>query len=93
VAQVSGFADSMALMKDIPIVKAALVYDIPETGEVVILIINQALYFGKHLSHVLLNPNQMRSYNIRVDDVPRHLSKQSTHLIIIDEENVTIPLK
>jgi hypothetical protein len=83
----------MAPMTDIPIVKAALAYDIPDTGEVIILIINQALYFGDSLSHVLLNPNQMRSYNIKVDDIPRHLSKDSAHSIIIEEENLSIPLK
>lgn len=93
VAQVSGFAESMEPMKDIPIVKAALAYDIPETGETVILIINQALYFGKHLSHVLLNPNQMRYNNVIVDDIPKHLSSMSTHSITVTEENVTIPLQ
>jgi len=79
VAQVSGFAESMEPMKDIPIVKAALAYDIPETGKTVTLIINQALYFGKHLSHVLLNPNQMRYNNVIVDDIPKHLSKLPSH--------------
>jgi hypothetical protein len=83
----------MAPMTDIPIVKAALAYDIPDTGKVIVLIINQALYFGDSLSHVLLNPNQMRSCNIKVDDIPRHLSKDSAHSIIIEEENLSIPLK
>jgi hypothetical protein len=87
---VSGFADTMAPMKDIPIVKAALAYDLPDTGEVVILIINQALYFGDHLSNILLNPNQMCYYNVKVDDIPRHLSKDSTHSIMVDEDNLTI---
>ena len=93
VAQVSGFSDSMTPMKDIPIVKAALAYDIPDTGEVVILIINQALYFDNNLSHILLNPNQMRSNNVTVDDVPRHLSSKSSHSIIVHDENLTLPLK
>jgi hypothetical protein len=93
VAQVPGFAESMTPLQDIPIVKAALAYDMPETGEVIVLIINQALYFGDALSNVLLNPNQLWLNNITVDDVPKHLSTKSTHSIIINEENLTIPLK
>jgi hypothetical protein len=50
VAEVSGFANSM---------KAALAYDHPDTGEVLILILNQALYFGDQLDQNLLNPNQL----------------------------------
>jgi hypothetical protein len=72
VAQVSGFAESMTPLQDIPIVKAALAYDMPETGEVIVLIINQALYFGDALSNVLLNPNQLQLNNITVDYVPKH---------------------
>jgi hypothetical protein len=58
-----------------------------------ILVINQALYFGKNLSHILLNPNQLRFNNVTVDDVPRHLSDTSTHSIIVNDNNLTIPLK
>jgi hypothetical protein len=50
VAQVSGFSDTMTPLKDIPIVKGAIAYDIPKTGEVIILILNQALYLGENLS-------------------------------------------
>jgi len=93
VAQVSGFSDNVTPMKDITIVNAAVAYDVPETGEVVILVINQALYFGNSLSHILLNPNQMRINNLTIDDVPRHLSKISTHSIIVHDEKLTIPLQ
>jgi hypothetical protein len=59
VAGVSGFANSMQALQDIPIVKAALAYDDPNTGETIVLIINQALYFGKHMDDILLNPNKI----------------------------------
>jgi hypothetical protein len=36
-------------MEDIPIVQAGTAYDDPNTGETVILIINQGLYFGDSL--------------------------------------------
>jgi hypothetical protein len=46
VAEVSEFANSMQPLQNIPIVKVALAYDHPDTGEVFILILNQAIYFG-----------------------------------------------
>ena len=92
VAEVSGFSNAMDSLQDIPIVKAAVAYDHPETGEVIILVINQALYFGDKLTHILLNPNQLRSHNIRVDDVPKHLSSTSTHSIWVEEESLDIPM-
>ncbi len=91
-AEVSGFSNAMDSLQDIPIVKAAVAYDHPETGEVIILVINQALYFGDKLTHILLNPNQLRSHNIRVDDVPKHLSSTSTHSIWVEEESLDIPM-
>ncbi len=95
VAEVSGFSKSMTALQDIPIVKAGLAYDDPRTGETIVLIVNQALYFGSNLAHVLLNQNQMRTHGLIVDDCPKHLSKNriSTHSITAEEHNLTIPLR
>jgi hypothetical protein len=60
-AEVTSFASSLQTLQDIPIVNAAVAYEDPESGEVIILIINQALYFGEQLDNILLNPNQMCS--------------------------------
>ncbi len=57
VVKVSGFANNMEVLQDIPIVKAALAFDDPETNETLIIILNQALYFAEKVSHVLLNPD------------------------------------
>jgi hypothetical protein len=59
VAKVSGFANSLESIKDVPVVKATLAYDHPVTGEAILLVINQALYFENQLDHVLLNPNKL----------------------------------
>ena len=59
IAKVSGFANSLRSIEDVPIVKAALAYDDSETGETTILIFNQALYFGEQLDDILINPNQL----------------------------------
>jgi len=94
VAEVHGFSKSMEAMKDIPIVKAALAYDNPTTGETVILVINQALYFREDLTHILLNQNQMRAHGLVVDDCPKHLSEgKSTRSIIVQERDYSIALK
>lgn len=94
VAEVHGFSKSLQSMQNIPIVKAALAYDIPETGETIILVINEALYFGNQLNNILLNQNQMRTHGLIVNDCPRHLSKgKSTHSIKVEEQDICIPLK
>ncbi len=82
-------------MQDIPIVQAGIAYDNPDTGETVIFIINQGLYFGDSLPVTLLNANQMRFNGIEVDDVPKHLAKdpsKATHSIYIPEHDIRIPL-
>jgi hypothetical protein len=86
--EVSGFAITMKPLTNVPIVKATIAYDCPKTGETAVLIINQALNFGNQLSHILLNPNQLRAYVIRVDDIPKHISKTSAHAIIIEKKNL-----
>lgn len=58
-AHVSPFTPELSQMRDVPIVKAALAYDNSITGETFVIIVNQALYFGDSLPHILLNPNQM----------------------------------
>jgi hypothetical protein len=82
----------MEPLQFILIVKAAIAFEDPESGEAVILIVNQALYFGNQLQHILLNPNQIGSNNVQVDDIPVHLSANSSHSIIVNEENLIIPL-
>ncbi len=93
-AEVSGFSQALQTLEDIPIVKAALAYDNPLTGETIILITNQALFFGDQLEHILLNPNQMRMHDIIVEDTPKHLSRgKSSHSIYTEDQCVHIPLQ
>jgi hypothetical protein len=74
VVDVAPFSDNYKQMEEIPIVKAALAYNHPTTGETYILTFGQALYFGSKIRNVLLNPNQMRQNGLEVDDVPKNLS-------------------
>ena len=66
---VSGFHQSFESLKDIPIAQVATAVTL-ENGETVILIINEALYFGPQMDHSLVNPNQIRAYGIDVSDNP-----------------------
>jgi hypothetical protein len=93
--QVAPYHPNYDSMEDIPIVQAGTAYDNPNTGETVILIINQGLYFGDSLPITLLNPNQIRSNGIKVDDVPKHVARdpaKATHSIYIPEHDFRIPL-
>jgi hypothetical protein len=94
VAEVYGFSKSLSAMEDVPIIKAALAYDDPKTGETTEIIVNQALYFCDKLTNILIKQNQMRTNGLIVHDCPRHLSKgRSQHAIMIEDENYVIPLK
>jgi len=94
IAKVSGFANSLELIQDVPIVKAAVAFDHTDNGRTTILVINQALYFGDKLDNILLNPNQLHYHGLVVDNVPKHLSNgKSTHSILVEEANLRIPLK
>jgi hypothetical protein len=61
VAEVSGFSNAMDSLQDIPIVKAAVAYDHPDTGEVIIMVINQALLFWGQV-----NPHSVESKSIEI---------------------------
>lgn len=93
VAEVSGFVNSLETIQDIPIVKATVAYDYPESGETIILVINQALYYDNQLDNILLNPNQMRFHGLIVNNIPKHLSQgKSSYSIFIEDETLCIPL-
>lgn len=93
--QVAPYHPTYDAMQDIPIVQAGTAYDDPNTGETIILIINQGFFFGDSLPVILLNPNHMRMNGLEVDDVPKHLAKdptKTTYSIYIPEQDIHIPL-
>ena len=67
---VGAFSQHYQTMEDIPIVKAAVAYDDPITGEIFILVIGQAFYFGDKIQDILLKPNQLRANGVIVEDIP-----------------------
>jgi hypothetical protein len=91
---VQPFNDSYAPMKDICTVNACVAHDTKD-GRTFILEINQALDFTDTMEHSLLCTNQCRAHGVIIDDVPTFLDRKgnSTHSIIFEPENVSLPLE
>ena len=56
---VLGFSEKLKALTNIPIATVATVWECPKTHENFLLIVNEALYFGKKLKTSLLCPNQL----------------------------------
>ena len=69
VCSVSPYLSEYDSLEDIPICTAATAVEL-ESGETIILKFGQGLWFGDRMEHSLINPNQCRSYGIRVCDDP-----------------------
>jgi hypothetical protein len=86
---VSPYTEAYEAIKSVPIVQAATAYDDTETGESTILIMNEAIWMGDQMEHTLINPNQLRSYGITVQDNPF----DPAPIFISSEDNeFTLPL-
>jgi hypothetical protein len=60
------------------------------TGENLMLVLNQCVYFRTRLKHSLICRNQLRAHGVVVDDIPRQFEPKSQHAII--HHGLTIPL-
>ena len=92
-ATVYSFSDESHPFREIPIGSLAMAWVDPKTSETVILVFNEGLYFGDHLNHSLLCPNQLRAHGVEVKDAPKHLDNESSHAIRSDQDDLTIPLR
>jgi hypothetical protein len=90
---VSPFIGEYSPLENIPIATVATAWDSPEDGSTIILIINEALYFGNRMNHSLLCPNQLRDFGLIVNDVPKSYDATSSHSIIIPDGQIELPLK
>jgi hypothetical protein len=79
------FMKSLGVAVDISIVTAAVAFDQPNTGNTLILIYHQALWFGAEMDVNLINSNQMRMNGLVVNKCPKHLLPEtptsSTHTL------------
>ena len=72
-------------------VSAALAYDDPFSGEVIILMIHQAILVPQ-IRHNLLCPMQLRINDVEVDEKPKFLHSMPTensHAMVITEDDET----
>ena len=67
---VKPFTDKYEPVVDVPVVTAATAFDHPCTGETIILMFHQALWFGTLVSNSLITPNQVRSFGYSLCDDP-----------------------
>jgi hypothetical protein len=79
------FSEKLSAVKDIPIATVATIWEDPHTGEMWLLIIHEALYFGQSLQESLLCPNQLQSHGIKVNNKPVQFDPSSLHSIIISK--------
>ena len=66
---VTPYDSSYEPAKGIPIVHAATAWQSPHSGQIYILVLNEALWMP-HLPNTLINPNQLRHYGVEVQDNP-----------------------
>ena len=94
VCDVYPYSDSYKSLKQVPLKEVVTAYDHP-TGETFILVLAQALYLGDQQKPSLLCPNQMRSYGMVADDVPKHPSVNCAlmHSIYIPSMDLQISLE
>lgn len=69
-ADVYAYDKSLKPIEGIPIVNGETSWDYPITGQMYILVINEALYCSTKLKHSLINPNQVRNFGIDFWDNP-----------------------
>ena len=99
VVMVSGFDPSQPARKA-KVVDAAIKYTRRDTGDHLILLVNQAILVPE-VDHCLLCPMQCRMNGVAIHEVPRFLTQNpttSTHSIVIadptdDVQSYTIPLR
>jgi hypothetical protein len=74
-------------------VTVATAYDCTTDGETYLLIFNETLFLGERLPVSLLCPNQMRAFELSVQDTPQQFDSDSTHDISFPDGALQIPLE
>ncbi len=90
--------DSKSRHKNVTTMDAAVAFDNPHTGDMSVLLINQAILIPS-MKNILLCPMQCHLNGVSINDVPKFLMKNPTmndHLIIIlsdtNDYSLLIPL-
>ena len=84
--KVTGYDPSVGT-KTCSTITGVVAYDHPQTGQVYLLVFNQAIY-APHLDHHLLCPMQCRLNDVKISEVPKFLVNdpdEFTHAIAVDD--------
>ena len=60
--------DAYKAIKSLPMLQESTEYEKPDTGETTIIILNESIWMGDQMGHILVNPNQLCYYIITVQD-------------------------
>jgi hypothetical protein len=90
---VHSFSDNRKAFLDVPVGMITTAWVDKQNGEVIVLVMNEALYFGNRLDHTLICPSQLHSFGKVVDETPKQFNPQLTHSIEVPGDNATIPLE
>jgi hypothetical protein len=94
VATVSGFHGDLGAVNDVPITDCCTAINLPDLQETLIVVCNEALYFGKGLEDSLISPNQLRANGVIVDTCPKQFSGwKSMHGIYVPDADIFIPFQ
>ena len=77
------FSEDLPAVQEVPITTILMIWESPKTGELWMLVIHEALYFGDRLKESLLCPNQLRAAGILVHDAPTQFDSASRHSITV----------
>jgi hypothetical protein len=86
---VSPFSTDYQPKQNVPIARCATTYTCPTTGDCVVLVADQVLWFGDELHCSLINPHQIRYHGYGVCDDPWDPHRS----LGIDLDSIFIPLK
>ena len=85
--EVSPYADEYDTIRKVPLAMGATVWTNSQDGAPILLIFYKAFWIGDKLHHTLINPNQLRSYGVDLQDNP--FAKEDLAIITA---NYIIPL-
>ena len=80
--EVSPYADEYDAIRNVPVVMGATVWTNSHDAVPILLVFNEAICMGYRLHHTLINPNQLQSYGVDVQDNP--FAKEDLAIVMDD---------
>ena len=77
------FSENLPAVQEVPITMVLTIWESHMDGQIWMLVIHEALYFGDRLKESLLCPNQLRAAGNLVQDALIQFDSKSSHSITI----------